>query len=164
MYDSQQQDNALPPIQPSSVKSGDNTRLITSQKSLLNYVGACLCFISELIHLWLLPVQYETYFVYGLIFLLIAMTQGLIGANLLFGPGRRLLTFGLFINMLIVVLYSFTHTIGVLVGLAFLPLPIDGRGITATVAELGAVIVFFLLQRATPRIRRNRPFTLIKRK
>jgi len=126
----------------------------------MGYVGAGLCFFSELIHLWLLPAQYEIYLGYGLIFLLIAMMQGVIGANLLFEPRRRLLTFGLWVNALIVVLYGFTHTIGVLVGLAFLPLPIDVWGIAATIAELGAVIVLLFLQRAMPRIRRGaaRPF------
>lgn len=132
----------------------------------MGYVGAGLCFFSELIHLWLLPERYEIYLGYGLIFLLIAMMQGFIGANLLFEPRRRLLTSGLWVNAVIVVLYSFTHTIGVPVGLAFLPLPIDARGIAATIAEFGAVIVFLLLQRAMPHIRRRAtgPFLSIKQK
>jgi hypothetical protein len=149
----QHQDIVLTPTLPHTMDSRKNMRLTPSQKSIMRYAVAGLCFLSEFIHLWLLPEQYEIYFVYGLIFLLIAMAQGVIGANLLFEPRRRLLTFGLWVNALTVVLYGFTHTIGVLVGLAFLPLPIDAWGVGATVAESVAVIVFLFLQRDMPRIR-----------
>jgi hypothetical protein len=121
------------------------------QKKMGSYIGAGLCFLSELIHLCLLPQQYEIFLTYGLIFLFIAMAQGIIGANLLFEPGRRLVSFGLWVNALIVVLYIFTHTIGVVVGLAFLPLPIDAWGIGATIAESVVVVILLLLRRDMPR-------------
>jgi hypothetical protein len=128
-----------------------------------------MCFLSELIHLWLLPEQYEIFIGYGIIFLLIAMAQGVIGAHLLFEPRRRLLTFGLWVNALIVVLYGFTHTIGVPVGLAFLPLPIDVWGVGAAAASLVVVILLWLLRRDMPRLRRaqggkREPRKSIKRK
>ena len=124
----QQQNTIFTPMPSRAIHKARNVHLPLFQKKILRYVGASLCFLSELIHLWLLPQQYEIFFVYGLIFFVIAMAQGVIGASLLFEPGRRLLSFGLWVNALIVVLYIFTHTIGVLVGLAFLPLPIDAWG------------------------------------
>jgi hypothetical protein len=138
------------------MKRSKDAYLTTTQRRVMSYMGAGCCFSSELIHLCLLPGQYETYLGYGIIFLLIAMTQGTIGAHLLFEPNHRLLTFGLWANALVVVLYCFTHTIGVPVGLAFLPLSIDAWGITATIAEIGAIILLVFLQHDMPRRKRNK--------
>ncbi len=126
-------------------------RFTTRQKQILCSGGAVACFASELIHLWLLPVQYDVFIGYGLIFLLIAMAQGVIGANLLFAPRRRLLTFGLWVNVSLVFLYLFTHTVGVLVAEAFLPLPVDPFGVVATLCEMLVIGVLFLLRRESPK-------------
>jgi hypothetical protein len=158
----QQQNTIFTPMPSRAINKARNVHLPLFQKKILRYVGASLCFLSELIHLWLLPQQYETFFIalfylnYGLMFLFIAMAQGVIGASLLFEPGHRLLSFGLWVNALIVVLYIFTHTIGVLVGLAFLPLPIDAWGVGATLAESAAVVILLLLRRDMPRIQRRK--------
>ena len=124
------------------------------RKSAMRYTIASLCLLSELIHLWLLPEQYETFSGYGVIFLLIALAQGFIGVLFLFEVCRRLITFALWINILVAMLYIFTHTIGVLVGLALLPLPVDVFGIIATGAEIIAIVVLFLLRRDYPRVKR----------
>ena len=158
----QQQNTIFTPTPSGTMNKVKNVQFTLLQKKLMYYVGAGLCFLSELIHLWLLPQQYEIYFValfhlnYGLMFLFIAMAQGVIGASLLFEPGRRLLSFGLWVNALIVVLYIFTHTIGVLIGLAFLPLPIDAWGVGATLAESATVVILLLLRRDMPRIQRSK--------
>src|SRR2546423_11357751 len=90
------QQNTMPtPTQPHMMKGNKGTRLTTAQWRVMGAIGATLCFSSELIHLWLLPGQYETYLGYGIIFFLIAMAQGVIGAHLLFEPCHRLLSFGL---------------------------------------------------------------------
>lgn len=128
-----------------------NPHFTTRQKQIIRSVGAVACFASELIHLWLLPEQYEVFVGYGLIFLLIAMAQGGIGANLVFAPRRRLLTFGLWVNGLLVVLYLFTHTVGVLVAEAFLPLPVDPFGVAATLCEMLVIGMLFLLVRESPK-------------
>lgn len=151
-----QQHTTTPPTQPHMIKGNKGIHLTAAQWSMPGSLGAALCFSSELIHLWLLPGQYEVYLGYGIIFFLIAMAQGIIGAHLLFEQRRHLLAFGLWVNALIVVLYSFTHTIGVLVGLAFLPLSIDAWGITATIAEVGAIIVLSFLLRNTPASKRSK--------
>jgi hypothetical protein len=151
-----QQNTIFTPAPSGTMNKAKNVHLTLLQKKLMYYVGAGLCFLSELIHLYLLPQQYEIFFVYGLIFLVIAMTQGVIGASLLFEPGRRLLFFGLWVNALIVVLYIFTHTIGVLVGFVFFPLPIDAWGVGATMAESVAVVILLFLRRDMPRIQRRK--------
>jgi cobalamin biosynthesis protein CobD/CbiB len=149
----QHQYAVFPSGQADMMQRNKHALLNASQKRLMGFIGAGLCFFSELIHLWLLPEQYETYFVYGLVFLLIAMTQGVIGANLLFGS-RHLLTF-VWINVLIIILYGFTHTIGVLVGLAFLPLPVDVWGVAATLAEVLVIVVILLLRSAAPQAKQG---------
>ena len=111
-----------------TISRKSDPRFTTRQKQILCSGGAVACFASELIHLWLLPQQYDVFIGYGLIFLLIAMAQGVIGANLVFAPRRHLLTFGLWVNGSLVFLYLFTHTVGVLVAEAFLPLPVDPFG------------------------------------
>lgn len=145
-----QQDSTLAGKRRNTILSHLDNR----QKRTIRYIGSGLCFVSELIHLWLLPGQYEVFSGYGIIFLLIAMAQGFIGVNLLFEPRRRLLTFGLWANVLVAALYIFTHTIGVLVGIAFLPLPVDAYGIIATIVEIIAVILLYLLRADMPRVKR----------
>ena len=137
------------PFPPMSRKS--DPRFTARQKQIMRSVGAVACFVSELIHLWLLPEQYEVFVGYGLIFLLIAMAQGVIGANLVFAPRRRLLTFGLWVNGSLVFLYLFTHTVGVLVAEAFLPLPVDLFGVAATLCEMLVIGMLFLLRRESPK-------------
>jgi hypothetical protein len=151
----QHPDASLPAMQSGAMNRTVTTTFSTRRRKVLRSIAAGMCFLSELIHLWLLPEQYGTFIGYGIVFLLIAMAQGYIGAHLLFEPRRRLLTFGLWVNALIVVLYIFTHTIGVPVGLAFLPLPIDIWGVGAAIVSLVAVILLLLLRRDTPRLRRK---------
>ncbi len=134
--------NELEPASSPGVKRWSNR-----QQRIMRYIIAGLCFASELLHLWLLPGQYEVFSVYGIVFLLIAMAQGFLSINFLFEPNRRIITFGLWINILVAFLYIFTHTIGVLVGLAFLPLPLDVFGVIATATEILAVGFLFALRR-----------------
>jgi hypothetical protein len=54
----------------------------------LRYAAAALAFASELIHLWVVPGQLVAAMLPGVFFLLVAVGQGLLGASLLFGPGR----------------------------------------------------------------------------
>lgn len=145
--------DASVPVVQSGTTSSTTTPFSARHTKRLRTIAAGMCFLSELIHLWLLPEQYEIFIGYGIIFLLIAMVQGFIGAQLLFEPRRRLLTFGLWVNALIVVLYGFTHTIGVPVGLAFLPLPVDVWGVGAVMTSLVVVVLLWFLRRAMPRLR-----------
>ena len=128
----------------------------SQQKTLMRCTIASLCFVSELIHLWLLPEQYEVFSVYGIIFLLIAMAQGFIGMSFLFEPHRRIITFSLWVNVLVTFLYIFTHTIGVLVGLAFLPLPIDTLGVIATATEILAIGFLLALRQDYPKAKKRK--------
>ena len=139
----QHPDTSLPAVD-SLVAKSKNVPFSMLYTKRLCYIASGMCFLSELIHLRLLPEQYEAFIGNGIIFLLIAMVQGIIGANLLCEPRRRLLTFGLWVNLLIILLYVFTHTIGVPVGLAFLLQPIDLWGIGATIAGTIVAILLFL--------------------
>ncbi|GCE28490.1 hypothetical protein KDA_39740 [Dictyobacter alpinus] len=144
------------PVRQSGAMGGTTPMFFARHTQRWRSSAAGMCILSELIHLWLLPGQYEIFIGYGIIFLLITMVQGFIGVHLFFEPRRRLLTFGLWVNAFIVVLYGFTHSIGVPVGLAFLPLPIDGWGVVAAITSLLIAVVLWFLRRKMPRIKRAR--------
>ncbi|GCE23020.1 hypothetical protein [Dictyobacter kobayashii] len=146
--------NATLPVRQSGTMGSPAPMFAAHHTKRLRSIAAGMCFLSELIHLWLLPEQYEIFIGYGIIFLLITMVQGFIGVHLLFEPRRRLLTSGLWVNAFIVVLYGFTHTIGVPVGLAFLPLPIDVWGVMTVMISLLVVVLLWFLRHDMPRLRR----------
>lgn len=107
-------------------------------------LAASLSFVAEIIHLFVLPLQYEIFFLYGLFFLLAAMAQGITGALLLFTPGLRVLRWATRINAFLVGSYTITHTLGVLTGIGFTRLSVDAPGIIATMAALGIVIALVI--------------------
>ena len=127
-------------------------RISLHQRRIILSLAAGGCFFSELIHLWLLPEQVAIYYGYGAIFFLIAVIQGIIGANLLFKPGYRILTFGWVMNLLFVLLYTFTHIIGIPIGQTFYPLPFEAPGVIITIFEFITAILLLWLARKTPKI------------
>lgn len=133
--------------QAQGLKSQEQVLISEPHKAVMRYCIAGLSFVAELIHLWLLPAQYETFSGYGIVFLLIAMVHGLVGALLLFEPGRRIIACGIWFNFLVILLYVFTHSVGVPVGLAFVLLPVDVYGMLALLAELSVLVLLIVLRR-----------------
>ena len=105
----------------------------------LCYPAATLAFVSELIHLWVLPGQFVASMLPGAFFLLVAIGQGLLGMSLLFGPGRWALRFG--------------------IPQLFAPIrmPVGGLDLAATAVEVALVILLVRLKRSLlPKKRRHR--------
>jgi isoprenylcysteine carboxyl methyltransferase (ICMT) family protein YpbQ len=116
----------------------------------LRYSAAGLAFISELIHLWVLPGQFVVAMLPGIFFLLVATSQGLLAVNLLFGPGRWTLRLGILLNLFVVFVWAFTRVVSVPELFAPVRLPVEGLDLVATAAEVALVILLMRLRRVPP--------------
>ena len=130
----------------------------TYRHELILYSAAALSLLAALIHLWVIPEHFEEWWGYGSFFLIAALAQGFYGAALIRWPRKPLLLLGIGGNLLIIVLYLVTRTVGVPI---FGPhaREVEGVGVVdlcATVSELGIVLALgvFLLQDLS-RQRRN---------
>jgi hypothetical protein len=122
----------------------------------LRYAAAALAFASELIHLWVVPGQLVAAMLPGVFFLLVAVGQGLLGASLLFGPGRWALRFGIPLNVFVILVWAITHVVSVPELFEPLRLPIEGLGAIATAAEAALVVLLVRLRRSVPPKKRKR--------
>ncbi len=122
----------------------------------LRYVAASLAFASELIHLWVVPGQLVAAMLPGVFFFLVAAGQGLLGASLLFGPGRWALRFGLLLNLFVIFVWLLPRVVSVPELFEPLRLPVEGLGAIATAAEAALVVLLVGLRRSVPPKRRKR--------
>jgi uncharacterized protein (DUF305 family) len=85
-----------------------------AQPEVLLYMATAFSLVAALIHLWVLPEYFKEWWGYGTFFLVTALAQGLYGMALLcWWPRRSLLLLGIAGNLLAIVLYLVTHTIGI---------------------------------------------------
>jgi hypothetical protein len=122
----------------------------------LRYVAAVLAFASELIHLWVLPGQFVVAMLPGIFFLLVAMSQGLLAASLLFGPGRWTLRFGILLNLFVVLIWMLTRLVRVPELFEPIRLPADALDLAATVVEVLLLVLLVMLRRQTSPKKRKR--------
>lgn len=123
----------------------------------LRYPAAGLALVSELIHLWVLPGQFVVAMLPGTFFLLVAISQGLLAVNLLFGAGRWTLRLGILLNLFVVFVWSFTRVVSVPELFAPVRLPMGGLDLAVTAAEAALVILLVRLRRSLPpRMRKRR--------
>ena len=74
------------------------------------FVGA-LAFVVELLYLWIAAEALLFWPVHGAFFAVVAIGQGLLGAKLVFGPGRWTLRLGILFNASIIVLWGIARAI-----------------------------------------------------
>src|ERR671910_975688 len=110
---------------------------------------AALAFVSELIHLWVLPGQFVVAMLPGIFFLLVAMGQGLLAVSLLFGPGRSTLLFGILLNLFVVLIWMLTRLVRVPELFEPIRLPADALDLAATVVEVLLLVLLVMLRRQT---------------
>jgi hypothetical protein len=122
----------------------------------LRYPAAALAFVSELIHLWVLPGQFVASMLPGAFFLLVAIGQGLLGMSLLFGPGRWALRFGILLNLFVVFVWSLTRVVSVPQLFAPIRMPVGGLDLAATAVEVALVVLLVRLRRSFPPEKRGR--------
>jgi hypothetical protein len=103
--------------------------------------AAALAFASELLLLWVLPGAFVARPLTSSFVLLAAVCQGLLGASLLFGPGRWAVRLGLLLNATIVFVWIVTRFWGFPAAVGFARLPVEPLGLAATVAEIALIVL-----------------------
>ena len=114
-------------------------------------VAAALAFVSQGIHVWVLPGQLAAALLPGILFFLVAAGQGLLGVSLLFGGGRRTTLLGMLLNAFVVLVWLLTRAISFPTLLEPIRLPVQGLGAAATLVEVVLLVGLAMLWRTTPR-------------
>ena len=117
-------------------------------------LAAALAFVSQGIHLWVLPGQLAAAMPPGVFFFLVAMGQGLLGASLLFGGGRRTARFGILLNVFVVLVWLLTRAVSIPQLFEPIKLPVEGLGAAATFVEVALVVSLMRLGRSLRRKKR----------
>ncbi len=111
-------------------------------------LAAALAFVSQGIHLWVLPGQLVAAMVPGTFFFLVAVGQGLLGASLLFGGGRWTARLGILLNLFVVLVWLLTRAVSIPQLFEPIRLPIEGLGAAATATEVTLVVLLVGLKRS----------------
>src|SRR4028119_650278 len=98
-------------------------------------LAAALAFVSQGIHLWVLPGQLAAARPPGIFFFLVAMGQGLLGASLLFDGGRWTARFGILLNVFVVLVWLLTRAVSIPQLFEPVKLPVGGLGAAAPPLE-----------------------------
>ena len=117
-------------------------------------LAAALAFVSQGIHLWVLPGQLAAAMPPGVFFFLVAVGQGLLGASLLFGGGRWTARFGILLNVFVVLVWLLTRAVSIPQLFEPIKLPVEGLGAAATFVEVALVVSLMRLGRALRRDKR----------
>jgi len=114
-------------------------------------LAAALAFVSQGIHLWVLPGQLAAAMPPGVFFFLVAVGQGLLGASLLFGGGRWTARFGVVLNVFVVLVWLLTRAVSIPQLFEPIKLPVEGLGAAATFVEVALVVSLMRLGRSLRR-------------
>jgi hypothetical protein len=117
-------------------------------------LAAALAFVSQGIHLWVLPGQLVAAMPPGVFFLLVAVGQGLLGASLLFGGGRWTARFGILLNVFVVLVWLLTRAVSIPQLFEPIKLPVEGLGAAASFVEVALVVSLMRLGRFLRRKKR----------
>ena len=109
-----------------------NVGHIQSDEKALASVAAALSIVAGYIHLVVAPEHFKEWWGYGIFFLTVAIAQAVYGVALLLRPRRSLLAVGFIGNLLLIVLWVWTRTVGV-------PLIGPGAGEREAVASIDMV-------------------------
>lgn len=117
-------------------------------------LAATLAFVSQAIHLWVLPGQLAAAMLPGVFFFGVAAGQGLLGASLLFGAGRWTVRFGVLLNLVVVLVWLLTRAVSIPQLFEPIKLPMEGLGAAATFIEVALVASLVRLGRSLRRRKR----------
>jgi hypothetical protein len=117
-------------------------------------LAAALAFVSQGIHLWVLPGQLVAAMPPGVFFFLVAVGQGLLGASLLFGGGRWTARLGILLNVFVVLVWLLTRAVSIPQLFEPIKLPVEGLGAAASFVEVALVVSLMRLGRFLRRKKR----------
>ena len=121
-----------------------------------HHLAAALAFVSQGIHLWVLPGQLAAAMLPGVLFFLVAAGQGLLGASLLFGGGRWTARLGVLLNVFVILVWLLTRAVSIPQLFEPIKLPVGGLGAAATLVEVALVISLMRLGRSLRRKKTGR--------
>jgi hypothetical protein len=124
--------------------------------------AAALAFASELLLLCALPGEFAARPLIASFVLLAAVGQGMLGASLLFDPGRLTIRFGLPLNATIVLSWAATRVAGFPALFGFARLPVEPVGLVATVIEIALLVLLLRIGRGLKTERKKRRVRLRK--
>ena len=134
---------------------GAGTKVVRGTGDTARYAAA-LAFASELLLLWALPGEFATRPLVGSFFLLAAVGQGMLAANLLTNSGRWTIRFGLLLNATIVLAWAATRVAGFPALLGFARLPVEPVGLVAAVIEIALLALLLRIGRGLKTERKKR--------
>jgi hypothetical protein len=104
-------------------------------------VAVALAFVSQLVHLWILPGEFTARPLVGAFVFFAAVCEGLLAGSLLLGPGRWTVRLGILLNVTIVFVWIVTRFWGFPAAVGFVQLPVEPLGLAATVAEVALIVL-----------------------
>ena len=111
-------------------------------------IAIALTMGAAMIHLWAMPEHFEEWWIYGVLFLLVALLQGFYGVALWLWGGRTVFILGMGGNLAVVVFYLVTRTVGVPFGPHVGEVEAVGvLDLAATTSEVALVVTLALLYR-----------------
>jgi FtsP/CotA-like multicopper oxidase with cupredoxin domain len=111
-------------------------------------IAIALTMGAATIHLWAMPEHFEEWWIYGVLFLLVALLQGFYGVALWLWGGRTVFILGMGGNLAVVVFYLVTRTVGVPFGPHVGEVEAVGvLDLAATTSEVALVVTLALLYR-----------------
>ncbi|XVH31289.1 hypothetical protein ACNS7O_12965 [Haloferacaceae archaeon DSL9] len=113
----------------------------------IRYLAAALALVSQGIHLWMLPDAIVSALIPGAFFFIVAVGQGVLGARLLFGPGRWSIRLGLALNLVVALAWVLTRVVALPNLTGAVDLPVEPLGIVATTAEIALVVALLWIRR-----------------
>jgi hypothetical protein len=109
-----------------------------------------------LLLLWALPGEFAARPLTGSFVFLAAVSQGLLAASILFGPGKWAVRFGLLLNATIVLAWIATRVAGFPALFGFARLPVEPVGLVATVIEIALLVLLLKIGRGLKTERKKR--------
>lgn len=126
-----------------TAKIGDGGVNSERSEAIPRYGAATLAFASQLIHLWVLQEEFLFRPLSGGLIFLAAVCQGILAASLVFGSGKWMVRFGIFINTLAAISWITTRFFGVPTLLGFASLPVEPLNLVAFAAEVALIALLF---------------------
>ncbi|WP_267643492.1 hypothetical protein [Haloarchaeobius amylolyticus] len=130
-----------------SVLERESNELGSSGDVALRYFGAVLAFISQAIHLWILPEAFVVTLLPGLFFLFVGIFQGVLAVRLLFRPGRWTLRLGISFNLLLTAIWVVTRFVSLPALTGSAQTKVGLLGAMAMVAQIALMVSIILLMR-----------------
>jgi hypothetical protein len=118
------------------------------------HLAAVLAFVSQGIHLWVLPGQLAAALLPGIFFFWVAVGQGLLGASLLFGGGRWTARFGVLLNVFVILVWLLTRALSIPQLFEPIKLPVEGLGTAASLVEIALLVALLRLGQSLRRQKR----------